>query len=1066
MTAPLSGFVPDGFFVLRSASLPFGTLQAWADGLSGDPAERRETLRARLRQVVGRPEVREAIYVASPGLEQVLDEWIADAHGERGRRAEPAIVRYVERMAGRATPFGLFAGCATGRLGGATQLDAPGIARRARHTRLDMDYLSTLAEALNADPALRRVLRHRPNGSLYRAAGRVRYVESRMGHAGRSHHLAAVDDSPYLAAALERAAGGARVDEVAGAIVAMDGGVGMDDALAFVDELIGERLLVSELAVPLTGEEPALAMAGVLAAHPEGAAAADALRRAHQRLRELDAADPGGVGPADYEAVAALLDPLPAPVPRGRLVQVDVAGCAVNATAGPRLVDEIARGLHLLHRLAPEAQDPLAAFRRAFVDRYDRREVPLLQALDEETGIGFRAGEGASDAAPLLAGLDLPAARAGAGEWRPRDAVLLRLLAGALSGGAHEIVLTDEDLAELENPGRLPLPDTVAARASVAFARAEDVDAGEFRVLVESASGASGARLLGRFCHADPALNEWVQRHLRAEEAHRPGAVFAEIVHMPQGRTGNIAFRPVLRGWEIPYIGTSGAPADRQIPASDLAVSVAGDRIVLRSRRLGREVVPRMTTAHDYSRAGMGVYRFLAMLQGQGVRAGVSWSWGPLASAPFLPRVAHGRVVLARAQWWLSADDLRALRAAASGAEGDAVARWAAERRLPRWITLAEGDNELPVDLQNPLSVDAFVDSLRGRDAARVLELFPAPEPPSAEAAGERYVHELVVPFHRPAAAPAVAPRPVAAREVDGTRRFAPGAEWLYLKLYTGAATADRVLVEAVAPLVGGMIASGDVDRWFFVRYGDPEWHLRIRLHGDPARLASRVLPALHAELAPLLDAGHLWRIQADTYEREVERYGGPRGVEWMERLAHPDSDAAVQVVAATLGDEGADWRWRMALAGADGLLRALGLAPAQQRRVLADMEAALAREFGVADSVKRHLSATVRRELRPCESLLAALAASPVPGEHPALAALRRRELLLAPLGAELRTMDAAGELRLPPHVVAGSLVHMWTNRVLRSAARAQELVLYHLLGRIYDSRAARLKSAGAITG
>jgi hypothetical protein len=36
----------------------------------------------------------------------------------------------------------------------------------------------------------------------------------------------------------------------------------------------------------------------------------------------------------------------------------------------------------------------------------------------------------------------------------------------------------------------------------------------------------------------------------------------------------------------------------------------------------------------------------------------------------------------------------------------------------------------------------------------------------------------------------------------------------------------------------------------------------------------------------------------------------------------------------------------------------------------------------------------------------------------------------------------------------------------VLRSAARAQELVLYHLLGRIHDSRAARLKSGGGAAG
>ena len=36
-------------------------------------------------------------------------------------------------------------------------------------------------------------------------------------------------------------------------------------------------------------------------------------------------------------------------------------------------------------------------------------------------------------------------------------------------------------------------------------------------MLLDGAAGPSGARLLGRFCHADPELHQWVEQHLRAE---------------------------------------------------------------------------------------------------------------------------------------------------------------------------------------------------------------------------------------------------------------------------------------------------------------------------------------------------------------------------------------------------------------------------------------------------------------------------------------------------------------------------------------------------------------------
>ena len=126
---------------------------------------------------------------------------------------------------------------------------------------------------------------------------------------------------------------------------------------------------------------------------------------------------------------------------------------------------------------------------------------------------------------------------------------------------------------------------TACSPAEEALAR------GDFRLLFEGIAGPSGARLLGRFCHGDPVLRERVRAYVRAEEGGRPDAVFAEIAHLPEPRAGNILHRPVFRDHEITYRGASGAPVERQIPVTDLRVSVEGERIVLRSARLGREVI-------------------------------------------------------------------------------------------------------------------------------------------------------------------------------------------------------------------------------------------------------------------------------------------------------------------------------------------------------------------------------------------------------------------------------------------------------------------------------------------
>jgi hypothetical protein len=57
----------------------------------------------------------------------------------------------------------------------------------------------------------------------------------------------------------------------------------------------------------------------------------------------------------------------------------------------------------------------------------------------------------------------------------------------------------------------------------------------------------------------------------------------------------------------------------------------------------------------------------------------------------------------------------------------------------------------------------------------------------------------------------------------------------------------------------------------------------------------------------------------------------------------------------------------------------------------------------------------------------------------------------------AELRSGVRAGRLTVPRAELAVGYLHMHANRLLRSAHRAQELILYDFLARLYESRAAR---------
>src|SRR5689334_25087815 len=214
-TAPPAAATPAGWFVMRTPLLPADVLVAFGEALdsaAADPsrladalAADRTRLRMQLREIVARPEVREAIFLASPGLEARLGTGERDPEGRRGQQIERAVLCYVARMASRPTPFGLFAAVSVGAIGDHTHLAVEGVASCRRRTRLDIDYLVALADAIGRRRDVLERVDVRINPTLYHAAGQLRVVATQRGATSRAYRLVTAEITPYLEATLGRA---------------------------------------------------------------------------------------------------------------------------------------------------------------------------------------------------------------------------------------------------------------------------------------------------------------------------------------------------------------------------------------------------------------------------------------------------------------------------------------------------------------------------------------------------------------------------------------------------------------------------------------------------------------------------------------------------------------------------------------------------------------------------------------------------------------------------------------------------------------------------------------------
>jgi len=120
-------------------------------------------------------------------------------------------------------------------------------------------------------------------------------------------------------------------------------------------------------------------------------------------------------------------------------------------------------------------------------------------------------------------------------------------------------------------------------------------------------------------------------------------------------------------------------------------------------------------------------------------------------------------------------------------------------------------------------------------------------------------------------------------------RSFCIGSEWIYFKLYLGPKTADIVLLEKIKNIVLYLEKKKIINLWFFIRYNDPDYHLRIRFKCSNTNNIFKVIKILYPILNELIEEDILWKVQTDLYQREIERYGEST-IEDSEMLFYQDS--------------------------------------------------------------------------------------------------------------------------------------------------------------------------------
>lgn len=282
-------------------------------------------------------------------------------------------------------------------------------------------------------------------------------------------------------------------------------------------------------------------------------------------------------------------------------------------------------------------------------------------------------------------------------------------------------------------------------------------------------------------------------------------------------------------------------------------------------------------------------------------------------------------------------------------------------------------------------------------------------------------------------------------------RSFIPGSEWIYIKVYTGSNTADKILVNELTKIISVLERKKYMEKWFFIRYSDPDFHLRIRILVKDVGLIGEILRLFYKYFSRLVENDWVWKIQLDTYNRELERYNGHL-MELTETLFYIDSTHTLKLLRI-LEDMPLSARWLIAAKMIDCLLIDFNYNLRQRRELLESMDKSYKMEFGYNEFNSKQFNLMYREHFHELEEVIWGIKADE--GYKALYNILELRSNALKTIAQQLiEANDGKGEL-----IPISSYIHMMLIRLFRSKNRLYELVVYNLMSRFYSSWTARIK-------
>jgi len=904
--------------------------------------------------------------------------------------------KYAIRCSTRCTPYGTMAGVALKDLK-KSQKTEPFL----RKARIDMDFLAEIKFRIETHESIKRKIRYKVNNTLDKIPEQYRYQEPIRIDGEERYQLSSLEINEYLK----------RISEVShfmkyDEIKSLFSDDFEDNEISdFIDELIDIKFLVSELQLTLTSEntENIKKILQKLLSDEvyEAGVYLKILNKIDHCIAIIGETDLAHLPVYEISEIKDLAREIG--IDTRHFFHIDLKHSSESSfELDEKMLSNINTAISILNALGSgnSMQNDLDVFKKHFNTKYDLREVPLTEVLDSEFGIGFPAEPqiGNFRGSSLIEGL----AKDKNSSKKHSVGLDLDFILDLIEKDKNKVI-------DLEN-GFLRMNETPLKMQNFCVVGFPFKD----HFFLQNIGTTSANSILGRFALLDDTIKDFCDEIYQKEQEIYSEIIFAEIIYIPEKRTANITRRPQFSEYEIPIFAESNNH-DKQILLKDIMISIKGDDIILRSKNLNKRIIPRLSNAHNFYKSESAAYKFLCAVQSQNqdnINLNINYS---KIKKRFIPRINYKNVILHRACWIMHENDINTIKKSKDPllALKEFFQKW----DVSKHIVLVQGDNELFLDITNDSYLFLLLDELKSNTMLQFSEWLLSNE------GGKNYNQQIVLPLENKVAKPYNSWSQY--KEISLQRSFAPGSEWLYMKIYCNSNMSDNLLL-GLKPILDELINRNYIKKIFFIRYTDPHYHIRLRLHLKDQKLYSEVLQQLHKYLNPYFQEETIWNLQLDSYHREIERYH-PDFMEVAEEIFYHDSMLVLNLLKHESFAENENMRLFSAVKNIDSWLSSFSLSLQEKLDFCKSMENLFFNEF--SSELKSHINSKYRVLKEDLHEFCTG-----------------------SEFGEEFNERDRHLEdIKLCKDILS-SYIHMSINRWFSSEQRALELMTYSFAAKYYS--------------